>query len=238
VLACPSLKGRQPCPDHCNEWSHCRAKHLGVFGSSLGVVGTTGGMDRRVPAAWKVPERPAARRAFRHHNVAGLDGVHDSAAIEYRVRGLERIVVTFGDMALEVFKLPAEIDFDLSPGGYTDDLVGFSPIQVHVLPCVPMCSMNGPRGVTPPIAKRVTWDLASTGRVGKDVPRVPIDAILTANLRVGLVDAPPDLLAGCVTKDRVGVEVSRATRPVGKGGSAMRPQCDQIVAEDPVHLVA
>jgi hypothetical protein len=101
-----------------------------------------------------------------------------------------------------------------------------------------MGSMNCPRCVTPPLAKRVMRELPSTRIVGKDVPGIPIDAILTANLGVGLVDAPPGLLARWVIEDRVGIEVSRATRPVWKGRSAMCPQRDQIVAEDLVQFVA
>jgi hypothetical protein len=58
-----------------------------------------------------------------------------------------------------------------------------------------MCSMNCPGSVTPPFAKRVTRDLASTRIVGKDVPRIPIDASLARNQRVGLVDAPPGRFA-------------------------------------------
>jgi hypothetical protein len=191
-----------------------------------------------MPAGWKTLQRPGARRAFRQHHVAGLECVQDATAIEYRVRGLERIVITFSDMALEVFKLPLKVDFDLSPGGHRNDLVWLSPIQVHVLSRVPMCSMNRPASVTPLVAKRVTRDLAPTRVVDKEVPGIPIDANLAANHGVGLVDAPPDLFIQWMLKNSVSIEVSSATRPVGKGRSAVRPQCDEIVAEDRFQLVA
>jgi len=101
-----------------------------------------------------------------------------------------------------------------------------------------MGSMNCPRSVTPPFAKRVMWELPSTRIVGKDVPGIPIDAILPANDRVGFVDAPPGLFARWVIEDRVGIEVSRSTRPFWKGRSAMCPQRDQIAAQDLVQFVA
>lgn len=191
-----------------------------------------------MPAARQTLQRPSARRAFRHHHAAGLDRVQDPAAVEHRVGGLERIVVTRSDMPLEMFKLAAEVDFDLGPGGYGDDLARLVAIQGHVLSCVPVCSMNGPGSVTPPFAKGVTRHLPSTGVVGKDVPRIPVDALFAADHGVGLIDTPPGLITRWVSKDRVRIEVSRATRPVGKGRSAMCPQRDEIVAEEDVQLVA
>ena len=67
-------------------------------------------------------ERPGAGGAFRDHHVPRFNGVQDATAIEYRIGGLDRIVVAFRDMALEMFELSAELNFEVSPGGCRHDL--------------------------------------------------------------------------------------------------------------------
>jgi hypothetical protein len=68
--------------------------------------------------------------------------------------------------------------------------------------------------------------------------RIPIDAVVASNCGVGAFDLPRGQFIGWAINDRVGIEVSGAPRPVGKRRPAVRPQRDQIVAEDPLQFVA
>src|SRR6185503_6146304 len=145
------------------------------------IVRTAGGMDDRVPSVREMLERPCARGALGDHHVAGFDGVQDAAATEDRVGGFVRIVVTFDDVALDVFELPADVDFELGPGRWRDDHGRLWPVQRHVASGEPMSPMDGPGRVPSVRPKGVLWALAEAGILGEDVPGIPFDTLLASD---------------------------------------------------------
>ena len=102
----------------------------------------------------------------------------------------------------------------------------------------PVCSVNGPRGVTPPWTERMTRALRSTGVIGENVPRIPLDAFLACNQVVGRIDPSHRGFVRSAIENSVGIEVSQRTGRVRKGRPAMCPQRDEIIAEDCLQLVA
>jgi hypothetical protein len=140
-------------------------------------------------------------------------------------------------MAFEMFELSAEVNLELSPGGCRHDLRWLEPVQVDMASREPVCSMNCPGRVAPPRAECVTWNLGSTGIVFEHIPRIPVHAVLAGNRGVSLFDPSHGLFVGLAINYGVGIEVSGGTRVVGKGRPAVRPQRNQIVAENRLQLV-
>ena len=221
--------GRQACPHHGDEGRHLAGEERLILVGRSFVVGAHRGVEGGMPSVGQVLDAPRSCLALRHHDVAGLEGTNDAAAVEEGIRRLVRIGVAGLDVPLEVLDLGPQRLIQLVTGRWGNEVGRLGPVQEDVPATEPVRAIDRPRLVEP-VAPRVPMHLRPSSLALGDEPDVELDTGLGLDRLSELFDGPDlRLVEGCSDDDER-VEVAQRRVLAGRDRPAVGPHRDDVVA--------